>query len=90
MDKTATQSDVRMQLQAVCFAMMDMQLYLDTHPFDQDALRVYRSYLSVHQELKMNVEKQYGPLSPQDAATESDWLWVNSPWPWEPDANGRS
>ena len=86
MNNTIQQQDVLVQLQAVSFAMTDMQLYLNTHPFDRDALRVYRSYLPVYKELKAKAEQQVGPLSPQDGATETTWLWVDGPWPWE----GRS
>jgi len=73
------------QIQQLEFVTAELNLYLDTHPEDQQALAMYNK---AHHELMQalrNYEQIYGPLlsfgfSP---VMHSYWKWVDSPWPWE-------
>lgn len=71
------------ELQALDFKLYDLQLYLDTHPFDEDALCLYQDTADEAADKREEYESKYGPLTPENAATECEWLWINSPWPWE-------
>lgn len=65
------------------FALYDLVLYLDTHPFDEEALCLYKELLEEAKEAKNDYEKNFGPLSVENGATECDWKWIENPWPWE-------
>ncbi|MCL1807892.1 MAG: spore coat protein CotJB [Oscillospiraceae bacterium] len=68
------------------FAAFDVQLYLDTHPGDRNALHLFNSFQNNYQRARKEFEAKYGPLS-ADAAEQDSWCWVNDPWPWEREAN---
>lgn len=66
------------------FALIELDLYLDTHPNDMDKLNLYNRYLSEEKKLCKEYEKNYGPLTldSENIGTNS-WNWIKSPWPWE-------
>jgi len=65
------------------FTLYDLALYLDTHPFDEDALDVYQELKKEALKLRDSYEHKFGPLTKDNAATECEWKWINNPWPWE-------
>lgn len=72
------------RLQEVEFAALELNLYLDTHPLDQNALMQYNQLASQLQMLKQQYEMAYGPLlnfgfSP----SQFPFKWLEGPWPWE-------
>ncbi|MDQ0337782.1 spore coat protein JB [Caldalkalibacillus uzonensis] len=71
-------------LQAVEFALVEVQLYLDTHPDDPRAVQDY-NYLSQQLHcLKQEYERHYGPLMHFGfSMTSLPHAWVETPWPWE-------
>ena len=68
-------------VQALCFVVVDMQLYLDTHPEDQKALCMHREYTKQVKDLKDKYQKMYGPLTIFFPCNK--WRWLEEPWPWE-------
>lgn len=70
------------QLMAQEFTVIDMHLYLDTHPNDQRALADYNVFLQQLNTLKEAYERQYGPLTAQSGG---GWAWIEEPWPWDID-----
>ena len=66
------------------FALIDLKLYLDTHPNDTNCLSLYKQYLTIEKQMCDKYESMYGPLTSDSiyAATNA-WNWDNSPWPWE-------
>jgi len=73
------------QIQQLSFVAVELQLYLDTHPEDQQALALFNSN---HTELIQAVrqyEQVYGPLLSYGYSPnmQNYWSWVDSPWPWE-------
>lgn len=74
-------------LSAVGFSMIDLQLYLDTHPTDTSALSLYSQYRQKFIALSAEYEKKYGPLTAMNGASQDCWLWIKNPWPWEYEAN---
>lgn len=83
MDRTVTLNKIR----SYCFAAQDLLLYLDTHPDDKKAFSLFRDVVSKAKELKREYEKTCGPLSVFSAAQFEKFEWLDSPWPWEKEAN---
>lgn len=71
-------------LQANSFALVDLQLYLDTHPDDASAVRDFTAYAKRERLLRRAYEEQFGPLQHYGEATVVDVdQWIHNPWPWE-------
>ena len=75
--------DMLMQIMEYTFTMIDLQLYLDMYPNDKDALKLFNTYLNNKKELTNMFEEKYGPLTIDSEVQRNNWLWDNSPWPWE-------
>lgn len=72
-------------LNEVSFAISDILLYLDTHPFDKEALCFFHENEQRRKELMKLYTRFYGPLT-IDYMADSDsdkWLWEQQPFPWE-------
>lgn len=68
----------------VSFAITDINLFLDTHPCDEDALEYYEKYKELRLEALNEYAKYYGPLLADNVETKCGrWQWVEGPWPWE-------
>lgn len=63
------------------FAMLDLQIFLDTHPNDEKTLSKIRKFRDILQPLREEYERNYGPLTKSEDT--NNWTWVNAPWPWE-------
>ena len=77
------QSVLLEQLRACDFVLYDLGLFLDTHPSDENALKDFRTCADTSERLTKQYEMRYGPLMMKHGATETCWLWVNNPWPWD-------
>ncbi|GAK42206.1 MULTISPECIES: spore coat protein CotJB [Paenibacillus] len=73
------------ELQALDFVLVELTLYLDTHPDDPAALEQFNLYAKTRRELADQFEALYGPLLQygQSGAQQSSWQWAKSPWPWQ-------
>lgn len=65
------------------FALVDIGLYLNTHPKDEKAMDYYNKYQQINKELRREYEKNFGPLKMTEVDTCDGWTWVRDPWPWE-------
>lgn len=72
-----------LELQALHFVLAELGLYLDTHKDDMEAFRLFQQYAKMAQEGKRRYEASYGPLTQMSAALNDQYVWLNSPWPWE-------
>lgn len=75
--------DLILQIDENRFAMIELGLYLDLYPNDINALNIFNSYLKRKNDLINLYESKYGPLSLDSMFQTNNWLWDNSPWPWE-------
>ncbi|MCC8139575.1 MAG: spore coat protein CotJB [Lachnospiraceae bacterium] len=68
----------------VSFAVVESNLYLDTHPEDPAALAYFEENKMLREQALKDYAALYGPLN-IDCATGMDgkWDWVEQPWPWE-------
>lgn len=75
------------EVQKYNFAAYDLLLYLDTHPEDKKAFRLFQELVMKLKKLKREYEEKFGPLEAYNAARCSAFTWLDSPWPWEREAN---
>lgn len=75
------------ELQALSFAVVDLGLYLDTHPDDEETLALFQKYVKRYEESMTRYEAQYGPLVQRNAGMRGRYQWLCGPWPWEYRAN---
>lgn len=68
------------QYLAANFALWELHLYLDTHPCDQKAKELFKSYAEKTEHLKNEYERMYGPISANSAYGKK---WTKEPWPWQ-------
>lgn len=78
------QAEILTNLDALGFAITDLNLYLDVFPDDNNALQLFNKYRMQKEELLKQYETKYGPiLLNSDALNKYPWQWNNRPWPWE-------
>jgi spore coat protein JB len=73
------------RISAYDFAVLEMEMYLDTHPYDKLAMDARDAYRCKRNELIEEYEKCFGPyiVTTDDVNGGNCWAWVESPWPWE-------
>lgn len=78
------QAELLTYVDALSFAMMDLNLYLDVYPDDKNALQLFNQYRVQADEYTKKYEEKYGPLElTSNSLNTFPWAWDNSPWPWE-------
>ncbi len=71
-------------LDALDFASIDFNLYLDIYPNDKDIIELFSQYVRELDKIKQEYENKFGPLTSNSEANLSyPWAWDNNPWPWE-------
>lgn len=72
------------ELQAVDFALVELTLYLDTHPNDYQAIQQFNQLAQKRKQLKKQFEAAYGPLEQfGHSYSNYPWNWDDAPWPWQ-------
>lgn len=72
------------ELQATDFVLVELTLYLDTHPDDVTAIKQFNDFSDHKKKLKEHYECKYGPLQQYGNSPADDgWKWSESPWPWQ-------
>lgn len=70
------------QIMAYDFALYDLQLFLNTHPSDANALRDYKMALEQSENIRRQYQNRFGPLTARYLPNTTCWQWINDPWPW--------
>lgn len=65
------------------FILFELHLFLNTHPYDQQALDMFRKYSKIAEDLHNEYVRKYGPLSNRDVSEKNMWQWIKDPWPWD-------
>ena len=67
------------------FVVIELTLYLDTHPTDRNAMEYLNHYNRMSNQAKKEYSRKFGPLTVALADTSdcSDWNWATLPMPWE-------
>jgi spore coat protein JB len=72
------------ELQAVDFVLVELTLYLDTHPGDEQAVRQFNENAKRRAQLAYQFESKYGPLMQFGHSFSGfPWNWPQTPWPWQ-------
>lgn len=72
------------ELQAIDFVLVELNLYLDTHPHDMQAVQQYNQFVQKRYELASQYEMAYGPLMNfGHSFSKHPWQWNDTPWPWQ-------
>ncbi|MBB6734784.1 spore coat protein CotJB [Cohnella zeiphila] len=72
------------ELQALDFALVELRLYLHTHPEDTEALKQYNETAEQRTELKGQVEAEFGSIAPNEPFTPGKTAgWSDDLWPWQ-------
>lgn len=77
-ERDEVREEMIMKIRSLDFAIVELGLYLDTHPDDQRALCMHREYAKRLKELKDKYQKIYGPLSIFYPCNK--WRWLEEPW----------
>ncbi|MDD3652983.1 MAG: spore coat protein CotJB [Desulfotomaculaceae bacterium] len=73
-----------LEIQQLEFTAIELNLYLDTHPDDQQALNLYNSVVPQLRQCIEAYEQRFGPLFHFGMSTSRQpWQWICSPWPWD-------
>ena len=70
------------ELQALEFVVLELGIYLDTHPEDTEAFTMFKQYAAMEKAAKAAYESKFGPLMKSSAAAEEKYRWLQDPWPW--------
>ncbi len=65
------------------FYIIDMHLYLNTHPDDREALMIYNDCVTQVKELREEYTRQFGMLLMNNSISRQPWQWIENPWPWQ-------
>lgn len=78
-------NDLMERINEASFAVDDVKLYLDTHPWDDEALVYFQEYSRMRNEALKEYVKHYSPLTVDTASYSEDarWKWIDEPWPWQ-------
>ena len=76
-------SRLQKQLDALNFALLETQLFLDSNPDNRRALRYFEQCREAREKLVAQYEAAYGPLTARGNGKGGGWQWVMTPWPWE-------
>lgn len=71
------------KVQEADFTALEWQLYLNTHPYCEKGLRLYRKAVEEAKMRRKEFEEHFGPLTATSASATLPWQWSKSPWAWE-------
>ncbi|PEX90764.1 spore coat protein CotJB [Bacillus cereus] len=72
------------ELQELDFVLVELTLYLDTHPDDTIAINQFNDFSYKRRVLQQKIEGKYGPLQQfGNSYSNAPWEWSKGPWPWQ-------
>lgn len=78
------------RIRAYQFALIDLGLYQDPRPDDEQAQKLRMVYRDKLAQLIDRYEQSYGPLvQTQEDVTDSWAEWIRDPWPWDNGKGGQ-
>lgn len=67
----------------ISFAIDDVKLFLDTHPYCAEALSYYEKAKEMRKEAICEYTERFGPISAYNVDIKEYWDWNVGPMPWE-------
>lgn len=77
------------KLSGARFAAFEMQLFLDTHAGNSEALKQMQKYQEQAAGLQEEYERKYGPITADDIYGDSRYDWICAPWPWDTEREAK-
>lgn len=72
------------EMQAIDFVLVELNLFLDTHPTDFEAIKQFNDTAQKSMQLKVEFEQKFGPLMNFGRSYSNyPWDWKDAPWPWQ-------
>ena len=71
------------------FALVEINLYLDTHPYSRTALNHFERILRERNQAAERYESAFGPLTAMGNGTRDEWMWSTGTWPWQIDKESK-
>lgn len=71
------------EISIVDFVLVDLMLYLDTHPYDRNAMEYFNHYNRIKNQMAREFSQKYYPLTKDMADSNKEWRWSAAPLPWE-------
>lgn len=65
------------------FLVTDLQLFLDTHPDDAQAVKAFNDAVKQASEARERYERVFGPLSKLSGSPADTYTWMTPEWPWQ-------
>lgn len=70
------------EVQIAQFSLIETNLYLDTHPCDEDAMKALDYYAEKLSDAMEKYEEQFGSLT-AGSCIGTPFDWIKEPFPWE-------
>ena len=67
----------------VDFVLVELTMYLDTHPYDRNAMEYFNHYNRLKKQMEKEFSMKYFPLNMSLAESNKEWRWGAAPLPWE-------
>ncbi len=83
MNNTANKQKLLNRLRALDFSLIEIGLFLDTHPNNTKALAYFNKLNAERERVNNEYTEKFGPLVMTDSNSSNSWDWVKSAWPWE-------
>ena len=78
-----SQNDMLRRIMELEFATTDLNLYLDNHPDNKEALEMFTKLCAMLKSLEYDYSKLYEPLTACDSKNQTPFQWVQTAWPWK-------
>lgn len=75
------QAELLTYLDMLDFASIDLGLYLDIYPNDNNIIQIYNQLNNEKMKILNKYENEFGTISSNN--NSNTWSWDNAPWPWE-------
>ena len=69
------------------FYIIDLHLYLNTHPDDAEAIAMYNDCVKHVKELREQYSELFGMLLANNCTSKKPWQWIETPCPWQKSYN---
>ena len=89
MDKDMTKDELMREIQALSFAKVETELYLDTHPDNLTALEYYKDTIAKLDEVMEKYQHKFGAIFAESVSGDG-WNWVKQKWPWQISTDANS
>ena len=82
---TCEQNKLLHEINILSFTVVELTLFLDTHPTNKKAMELLCEYRKIREELVKVYENRFGPyvVISDDVKPDGCWEWLKGPWPWE-------